>query len=176
MLKNTAITAPCLTMFFLAISLLPVRMLASSPVAHSCRLRAYVADRDSQGLNVRAMPRSKSKILGSLPNNSEVTILKTSGNWSWVTPIDPRSQRVAFRGQGWVFSSFLNTGTKGKNSETVPLHRRPSSNSKIVAGLPVGVAVTIAGCTGEWALVRRGQDQGWLSPYRQCASALTTCP
>jgi SH3-like domain-containing protein len=155
MLKTTTLTKPILMMGCLVANLLPAQSLHSLAATSNCQVPAYVADSDRQGLNIRAMPSSRSKILGTLPRNTEVTILKITGDWSLVTPIDPASQKVTFRGQGWVSSNLLATGTKGSRSEAVPLYQKPSSRSRIVGKLPADVAVKIVGCTNTWALVRK---------------------
>jgi uncharacterized protein YgiM (DUF1202 family) len=141
----------------------------------SCAIRAYVIDRKSDLLNVRAQPNSLSPILGKLPGNTDVQILRTTGDWMLVTPVSPETQNIAFQGQGWVFKSFLGIGTRGYGQKSVSVFSRASSESRITGRIPASQPVKLLSCDGKWALVEKNSVRGWLPSKNQCAYALTSC-
>ena len=46
-----------------------------------CNVRVWVSDPDPKGLNVRAEPKAKSKVLGTLPNSTEITLVSSKNGW-----------------------------------------------------------------------------------------------
>ena len=141
----------------------------------ACKLRAYVVDQGSELLNVRKQPNSRSKILGKLPGNADLKILKTEGNWLLITPVSPADQNIEFQSQGWVFGSFLSLSTRGYGKKTVTVFRKAHANSGIAGRIASNTAVKLLSCQGEWALVEKGRVRGWLPPKDQCAAPFTTC-
>lgn len=152
--------------------------LSSTPVLAGsgfCKLRAYVVDRGSDLLNVRNQPNSRSKILGKLPGNADVRILKTAGRWMLIAPVSSASQDIEFQGQGWVFNSFLGLSTRGYGKKTVTVFSKADANSGINGRITSNTPVRLLGCLGEWALVEKNGVRGWLQPKDQCAAPFTTC-
>jgi uncharacterized protein YgiM (DUF1202 family) len=152
--------------------------LSSTPVLAGsgfCKLRAYVVDHGSDLLNVRQQPGSQSKILGKLPGNADVRILKTEGRWMLIAPVSSASQNIEFQGQGWVFNSFLGLSTRGYDKKTVAVFSKANANSGITGRITSNTSVRLLSCQGEWALVEKNGVRGWLRPKDQCAAPFTTC-
>ena len=103
------------------------------------------------------------------------TIRGQRGSWFRVSRIvDAESERVLFRGDGWVHIS--NLGLSIANGDP-RLYARPSQQSRPLARLvPDESRVALIGCTGAWAQVRFRRQVGWLSRAGQCSNPLTTCP
>jgi uncharacterized protein YgiM (DUF1202 family) len=140
-----------------------------------CKLRAYVVEAGSDLLNVRKQPNSRSQILGKLPGNTDVRVLKTEGNWLLITPVSPAAQKIEFQSQGWVFADFLSLSTRGYGKKTVTVFRKASSSSGGAGRIPSNTSVKLQSCQGEWALVEKDGVRGWLPPKEQCAAPFTTC-
>jgi uncharacterized protein YgiM (DUF1202 family) len=150
----------------------------TSPVLadyNSCQLRAYVIDKKSDLLNVRTQPNARSSIVGKLPGNTDVQILKTIGNWMLISPVSPETQNIAFQGQGWVFKSLLGIGTRGYGQKSVPVFSRANSDSRTTGSIPASRPVKLLSCQGTWALVEKNGVRGWLPSKNQCGYALTSC-
>ena len=143
--------------------------------AQACQTRAYVIDKDPQGLNVRTKPNSESEIIGTLPLYTEVDVLEYQGDWIFISPIDPEEQGINFKGEGWVYASLLGLNTRGYNSNSVSLYAEPNKTSDIVGKVESSIAVTMVSCSGEWVKIRQESLEGWLEPEEQCAAALTSC-
>jgi Bacterial SH3 domain len=165
------------TVFLLILSVSANAGMTSPILAQSdvCRIRAHVTDQDSMGLNVRMRPSFRGQIIGQLPGNSEVNVLKTQGHWMLVSPITPETQNLEFRGQGWVSKSFLGLGTRGYGHKTVAIYRKASMTSRIAGNIPSNSAIQLLGCKGSWVFVEKNGVRGWLPAKDQCAAALTSC-
>lgn len=144
---------------------------------NQCLTKAYVIDTSETGLNVRRQPNSTSKILERLPQNIIVNVLGMKGNWLLVSVVSPTEQKVAFKGEGWVFSSLLGVSSQGYGKNAVNLYSRPSVRSSIAGKISSNSGATVLGCSGKWLRVKTQNNQvrGWLEPNQQCASAETTC-
>ena len=162
----------------LVISTILLSFLGMVPVladAGSCKLRAYVVDRGSDLLNVRKQPNSRSQILGKLPSNTDLKILKTEGNWVLIMPVSPAAQNIKFQSQGWVFTSFLGLSTRGYRKKSVTVFSKATANSDIAGRIPANKSVKLQSCQGEWVLIEKDGVRGWLAPKDQCAAQFTTC-
>ena len=143
--------------------------------AQACQTKAYVIDKDPQGLNVRKEPNSEGEIIGTLPLYTEVDVFKYQDNWFFVAPIDPELQGVDFKGEGWVYASLLGLNTRGYDNDSVSLYAEPNETSDVLGHVESSSAVTMISCSGEWVKVRQESLEGWLEPEEQCAAALTSC-
>jgi SH3-like domain-containing protein len=141
----------------------------------SCNLRVYVVDKGVDLLNIRKRPNSQSQILGKLPGNTDVKVLKTEGNWMLITPLSPTTQNIEFQGQGWASTSLLGLDTRGYGRKTVAVRVRPSNNSREIGTIPSSRPVKLLSCKGSWAFVEKNGVRGWLSQKDQCAAPLTSC-
>ncbi len=139
-----------------------------------CQIRAYVIDKDPQGLNVRSGSSSHS-IIGRLPFNTEVEVFNSQENWVLISASTP-NPRVKFQGRGWVYVSLLGIGTRGYDRNSVAVFARASYQSAVVGQIPSRSPIKLLGCQGQWALVEQQRVRGWLPPKDQCAATLTTCP
>jgi SH3-like domain-containing protein len=147
------------------------------PPENQCLTKAYAIDSTRNGLNVRQQPNLSGKIFGRLPKSTEVNVLGMQGKWILISVIDPVAQKVAFRNEGWVYSSLLGVSSMGYGEKSVNLYAQPSLRSKSVGKIPPNANTTILGCSGKWLRVetKNHQQRGWLEPTKQCAAALTTC-
>jgi Bacterial SH3 domain len=147
------------------------------PPENQCFTKAYTIDSTRNGLNIRQQPNLLGKILGQLPESIEVNVLGMQGNWILISVIDPVAQKVAFRSEGWVYSSLLGVSLMGSGEKSVNLYSQPSLRSKTVAKIPPTSNTIILGCSGKWLKVatKNRQQIGWLAPTKQCAAAYTTC-
>ena len=159
------------------------------PLPSACQIEAHVIDEDPNGLNVRLNPGVQSKILGTLPKNTEVKVLAyqnihrddLENSWVLVSPISSDQQQ--FNGNGWVSVSLLGLYTKGYDSQSVPLYSKPSQEKKasnVIERVRSDSLVTLLGCEGTWSLVKAKnlKDElvkGWLESEQQCRSPYTTC-
>jgi SH3-like domain-containing protein len=148
----------------------------AQPSGASCDLSAYVIDRDARGLNVRAGPSTSARVLRVVSNEGSAVarVMGQRGAWFRVSTItDAESDSILFRGDGWVHASLL--GLRVANADP-RLYARPSRQSRPLTRLvPEDSQVTLVGCTGDWARVRAGNREGWLSRGGQCSNPVTTC-
>ncbi|MHC5830448.1 MAG: SH3 domain-containing protein, partial [Nostoc sp.] len=72
--------------------------LAKSTNLQKCDILAYVTDTDQQGLNVRSGASTNNTILGQIPINETVQVIRGVGNWVQIT-----NASNGFQGTGWVF-------------------------------------------------------------------------
>ena len=142
----------------------------------ACDISATVDDPDPNGMNVRATPSTRSPVLRVVPTDaSGVAVIRESrGDWFRVASItDEISGTELFRGDGWVHSSLLGLTVANGNTR---LYAAPNMRSRVLRTLvPDGTAITLVGCSGQWAKVRAEGREGWLSPSGQCSNPLTTC-
>jgi uncharacterized protein YgiM (DUF1202 family) len=151
--------------------------LAQTPAKSTpCQIRAYVKDKDPQGLNVRTAPSSASAIIGNLPTNTEVKVFASKGTWMLVSPLAPNLHGIKFQGRGWVYTPLLGISTRGYDRNNVSVFARASYQSAVVGQIPSSKPVNLLSCQGQWALVEKQRISGWLPPQEQCSAALTTCP
>ncbi len=165
-------------------------VIATCPPAIACQVEAHVIDKDPNGLNVRQYPGTQSKVLGTLPHNTEVKILAyqkihqgdRANAWMLVSPIS--SNQKQFNGNGWVSASLLGLYTKGYDHQSVPIYSEPSKenkSSRMVGNLASDSLVALSECEGKWVRVKTGifdnnhYLEGWLEPEQQCRSPYTSC-
>lgn len=165
-------------------------VIAKCPPAIACQVEAHVIDRDPDGLNVRQYPGTQSKVLGTLPHNTEVKILAyqkiyqgdRTDAWMLVSPISSNHQQ--FEENGWVSASLLGLYTKGYDRQSVPIYSEPNKEKKsslVVGNLASDSLVTLSGCEGKWSHVKAKNFannldvEGWLEPEQQCRSPYTSC-
>lgn len=143
----------------------------------TCTLSAYVIDRDARGLNVRAGPSTSARVLRVISNDGSAVaqIRAQSGSWFRVsTIVNAEDDTTLFNGDGWVHASLLGLSVANDDPR---LYAGPSRRSRTLARLvPDYSQVTLTGCAGDWARVRSGRREGWLSRGGQCSNPLTTCP
>lgn len=164
----------CLIGFLLA-SIVSANAQSVAKPQTTCKIYAYVIDKDPNGLNVRKGAGTNFEVLGKIipdENGVIVDVIGSTGNWVMFEDAETIESEKAFDGKGWVFASMLGTSTRGKSK----LYASANAKSKVLATLPTEEEVTILSCAGEWAKVKSGKRQGWLAPENQCGSPVTTCP
>jgi SH3-like domain-containing protein len=151
---------------------------AGQPRGPTCDISAYQAGIGNSGpFNVRAAPSTSARLLRALAGHGApvARVRGQRGAWFRVsTIIDAESERVLFRGDGWVHASNLALSIANDDPR---LYARPSRQSRRLTRLvPDASRVTLIGCAGDWAQVRAGRRVGWVSRGGQCSNPLTTCP
>jgi SH3-like domain-containing protein len=155
-------------------------MASASPTAQEltvtpCKLRAYVIDKDENGLNVRAKPHSRAAALATIPFDEDgviVNIVGAGDNWVLIDRAETVNGAEVYAGKGWVFARLLGTSTRYR----VKLLREPSKKSPVAGLVPVEDEVKLVSCKGGWARVEYKKLAGWLEPEAQCPNPVTTCP
>lgn len=160
----------------------------SAPVATSpspstegqqtCKIGAYVTDKDPNGLNVRSGPGESHDIIGNLPTTKLAVLVKlTASQGSWVQVSKAESPgKVEFQGTGWVYAPLLGTSTRGYGTQGVSVYQSTNTQSSVVGRIPSEKGVKLLGCNQSWALVEYEGIKGWIEPESQCPNPLTTCP
>lgn len=144
----------------------------------TCQIRAYVIDKDPQGLNVRSGPGNDSKIIGNLPTNTIGVIVNVSGSQGdWVQLSKAQSPgKIEFEGSGWVYSQLLGTSTRGYDTKSVAVYDNPSTQSSEIGRIPSARSTKLLSCNQSWALVEYQGLKGWITADAQCPNPLSTCP
>ena len=150
--------------------------LAAQAQGVACEITALVADPDPNGMNVRAGPSTRSPVLRVIPVDASgvATVREQRGTWFRVARITDEIEGTdLFRGDGWVHRSLL--GLTVANGDT-RLYAAPNRRSRVLSTLRADeTAITLIGCSGQWAKVSAEGREGWLSPSGQCSNPLTTC-
>lgn len=144
----------------------------------TCQIRAYVIDKDPNGLNVRSGPGEGYKIIGNLPTNTIGVIVNLSasqGNWVQLTKAES-PKKIEFQGTGWVYTQLLGTSTRGYGSKGVSVYPSASTQSSAIGRIPDQRNVKLLSCDQAWAFVEYEGLKGWIAPDDQCPNPLTTCP
>lgn len=139
----------------------------------------FVKTSNKGSLNLRSSKSTSStkNIVGNIPYGTKISVLSTSGKWSYVKYGNTK---------GYVLSSLLSskapdaqstsststvstksTGTKyitSTNGKSVNFRSSASSKSRknIITSLPVGTKVTTYGTTGKWTRIRYGSRYGYV--------------
>ena len=168
---------PSIAMTFSALALMSAVPAAAQQRGARCNISAYVIDTDPRGLNVRAAPSTRARILRRVSADypPRVEIRGQSGDWFRVTRVtNAEDFSVLFRGEGWVHVSMLGFGVANYDPR---LYAAPSRQSRTLVRLvPDESRVDLIGCAGDWARVRAGRRIGWMSRGGICSNPLTTCP
>lgn len=139
-----------------------------------CRVLAFVDDPDPNGLNVRARPTTKSRVIARLRNRHErdvvVSIRGQRGRWFLI--VRATGGRKNFSGRGWVHGSRIGVQVRRR----AVLRGAPRRSAKAVGRAPARETFPkLIGCSGRWVRVRQGKRSGWVSFKDYCAGTETTC-
>ena len=116
---------------------------AQSPVIVTTRFRAAEVSLDK--LALRSAPNSQSPVVHTLRQGTPVKIVQAQGAWGRVEI--PSPVRL------WVFGDYVQGAPEGRvTANKVRLRNRPttSEDSRVVAHLNRGDAVTVHSSTGDW--------------------------
>lgn len=144
----------------------------------SCKIGAYIIDKDPKGLNVRSEPNSQSKIIDTLPTNNLgliVDINAVQGDWVQLSKAQSPG-KLEFQGNGWVYTQLLGTSTRGYGTNGVSVYDSANTQAKAIGRIPSQRNVKLLSCDRDWALVEYQGLKGWIEPESQCGNPLTTCP
>src|SRR5688572_18910536 len=78
----------------------------------TCKIYAYIIDKDPNGLNVRKGVGTNFGVLGKIipdENGVIVDVIGSSENWLLIENAETIDGEKAFKGKGWVFASMLGT-------------------------------------------------------------------
>ncbi|HEY9675030.1 MAG TPA: SH3 domain-containing protein [Waterburya sp.] len=159
----------------------PIATSPNSPTdaQRTCRISAYVIDKDPKGVNVRSGPGKDYNIVGNLPTTTIAVfadLAASQGSWVQLTKaVDPQ-EKVEFQGTGWVYAQLLGTTTRGYGTQGVSVYSSADTQSSVIGRIPPSTGVTLLGCDQKWALVDYQGTKGWIAPDAQCPNPLTTCP
>lgn len=160
---------------------------AASPQAaqDDCQVEVYVVDPDPAGLNVRAEPSAKAKIVGNVAKDPDGTVLNVTSSrngWLKVSQASPMNADE-YELDGWVSGRMTQTSLRCTDPEPeseqcfVSLRAGPSLEEKEVGRVSLDSNVTVIGCEGEWVRAQTSAgEQGWLEPNAQCPNPVTSCP
>ena len=116
---------------------------AQSPVIVTTRFRAGEVSLDK--LALRSAPNSQSPVVHTLRQGTPVKLVQIQGSWGRVEI--PSPVRL------WVFGDYVQGAPEGRvTANKVRLRNRPttSEDSRVVAHLNRGDAVTVHSSTGDW--------------------------
>lgn len=160
---------------------------AVPPDTVACSFRAWAADPDPQGLNVRSSPNLKSDILGhyiwrknaDAGNFVEFNVKGFKDGWFLIdggsygdygdAPVVP-----PYSGRGWVHGSRIAGQLLGL---THGLRAEPDAKAaeKPLGKAPDAVVVKqLLACKGDWVKIDTDVGIGWVSGL--CSNQVTTCP
>ena len=130
-------------------------------------------------LNVRNGASTSSRIIGSLSNGSNVTILGESGNWYKIKygnstgyvskDYVKTSEESSNSNTGNNASSSSGESSSNKSGKVVNVHSSlnvrsgASANSSVIGSLANGSNVTIVGESGSWYKIKYGNTTGYVS-------------
>ena len=152
---------------------------AASTVAAVCDVTAFIADKDPNGLNVRATADRDGKLIGVIPFNKEGTLvhiisLSNSGNgWMEIDSAETVTEKKVFSGTGWVSGNMLAITATTRDGSSVKL--RPYEGSAVLATIPSDTEIKLFGCEGKRVSVEYKGIVGWLEPDSQCESPSILC-
>ena len=117
-----------------------------APAAEAATLKVV-----SSSVHLRSGPGTGYDILTTLSQGTVVRVESISGSWSRIS--SPRS--------GYVYSSYLSSGTKATvNVGTLNVRSGPGTNYSIVSTLSKGAVVYVVAASGSWK--RIGSPIGWV--------------
>ena len=147
----------------------------------SCSVRAFVADTDPAGLNVRSGPGSDFAIQDTLPTNDAVEVSIVGAANGWFLVIEAWSTNQAeLEKPGWGYAPLLGVTTTSLdiNDPEAPasLYEAPDGFSAVKTTVPKFSEVTLVDCSGDWLQVQTNDTTGWLAVGDQCSNPTSTCP
>jgi hypothetical protein len=162
--------------------------IAVPPDTVACSFRAWAADPDPQGLNVRSAPNLKAAVLGhyiwlknaDAGNFVEFNVKGFRDGWflidggSYGDYGDPPPPEPLYSGRGWVHGSRIAGQLFGT---THGLRAEPDSKAteKPLGKAPDAVVVKqLLACKGDWVKIDTDVGTGWVAGL--CSNQVTTCP
>jgi SH3-like domain-containing protein len=155
-----------------------ILLVASAPSPEpneQCSADFYFVDRDPS-TNIRAAPSLSAKVVARVdPSTTVVHVVGSKDGWfKAVTVTDAESDKVLFRGAGWIHRSVL--GLSVASGEHWLRSAPTASAKRLLKLVPDGNALAPQACLGSWVQVRvDGKATGWIDHSTICENPLTTC-
>lgn len=132
----------------------------------------------THNLNLRSGKSTKNKVLLTIPKNTAVTVIETSGTWS----------KTKYKNKsGWLASSYLKnapaakkaapkpqvkTSTRKTTTQNLNLRAGKSTRTKALVTIPKNTTVTVIQTSGTWSKTKYKNKTGWVaSSYLKNAPA-----
>ena len=137
-----------------------------------CEIGAFVQETDPAGLNVRAAPNAKAKVLGKLVpvyvdpeqgyrTRAEVEVIASEGGWFLIrnardnADMTGQAERPMYRGEGWVSGSRLIVKSQAASGRAAPLRDAPElmrlRDGDTFDSSAMMDASRLVACQGKWA-------------------------
>ncbi|HQU86154.1 MAG TPA: SH3 domain-containing protein, partial [Pyrinomonadaceae bacterium] len=152
----------------------------------NCGINAWVTDKDPKGLNVRAQPSLKGKIVKTLKRKDDtdgsiisVYVVGYSNGWLKIGRAENIDGDLLFDDLGWISAKLVETGTKGGEEgydKHIKLYSAANAKSKKLGMIPSEANVKIAGFKCGWIKVSYEDLTGWIRDTNICGNPVTTCP
>lgn len=141
----------------------------------------YVKVSGGIDLNVRQSASTKSKKVGTIKNNSKVTVLSSKNGWSKITfnkksayvysiYLTSTKPKTATASSAKVLTYYVKTGTSAK----LNVRQSKSTSSKLLGSLKNGTKVEVVSYSKTWSKIKFGKDYGYVSSKYISAKKLTT--
>jgi len=153
----------------------------------ACDAKALIADQDPKGLNVRAGPGAKQKVVANLAGADWVVITGSQGPWIRISQASADDEvrdleQTVFSGEGWVYGPLLGVDGVGGETPGTPLRAEPSNTARVLVRMqPDDGGAVLQGCRANWLLLQHRPLQskkslrGWARSNEVCIATRSTC-
>lgn len=167
-----------------------------------CSMTAWSIDKDPAGLNVRAEPNARAKVLGIVPPprvvpkkyealgpepvRAEFSVIGYRDGWFLIEKIEapgvaydvpyPASLPKPFKGRGWVAGNRIGAAPAFTGLPYGRLYQAPhvEARHEMRAGGTDNPFARVLACSGSWGHVEaEGGKRGWVRGL--CSNQVTTC-
>ena len=144
---------------------------SSTPTSRSATTGTVTAD----VLNIRANPNTSSSIIGTLSQNSKVSIIEMSNGW----------YKISYNSStGWISGDYVKLDSNGSvtstgtvNADALNVRAGASTSNKIVGSLYNGAKVEILSTANGWHQIKYNGGTGYVSSdYVTLSSTSTPTP
>lgn len=158
---------------------------AAQDTSRKCTHEAWILNKDPKGLNVRAEPGLKGKIVGNLKYDGgddneivTVTIVGYRNGWIEISGASTVGGDELYRGRGWVSARYVMVYTESRDSriKKIPVFAGPSESSRRIGTVPDEEPVRVAGTSCFGLKIVHKDKTGWISREDFCGNPVTTCP
>lgn len=143
-----------------------------------CSVRAYVIDKDPNGLNVREDAEPNAKIIGKIPFKKDgviVDIIQTNFmDKVKINHAEAVDDDYVSNQEGWVAANLLGVSTTGYDGKGVKLYEA-GKGTKVLTVIPPETDVRVVSCDKDWVRVKYKNFTGWLDADSQCGNPVTNC-
>jgi len=106
-------------------------------------------------VNIRKSASTSGAIITSVPRNTKLMVLSTSGSWYRV--------KTKSGVTGYISKSYVNAGFKATTSGSVNFRKGAGTSYSVIKVLSKGTSVTVRSVSGSWAKVTYGGKTGYIS-------------